>query len=339
MVRSAILVSVLFSACAILLGTRRVAAQHPSRHKPPLQTEERLRDHLRKLDRWDLIQLLRTERDVDEQQKQRARASTDPEELALLAGDEDSGVRFAVGVNPYTSVEVLLRLSGDASAAVRAGVALKLSHDVLAAPQTQELCRQIARQLAADPHALVRLALAGNTGLPPETYDLLAQDTDPVIRGKLAANANVGETALRQLAEDGVPAVQLAALQHRSTPADVLEASSADPRSAVRLAVCQNANTPPSVLEKLAGDPDVGVRRAVAAHPATPVQALRRMALDSQVDVVVAVANHPGADRALLIDLVDDPRDAAIRMAAQAALLPLLRAEIREDVLERWQAP
>lgn len=323
----------------VLLGAGSVVAQHPSLHKPPLALEDRLREGLRKLDGWDLMQLLRTEREIDEQQKQRARASTDPEELALLSEDEDVGVRFAVAANPHTGTEVLMRLAGDPAAAVRAGVAMGVTQDLLAPPQVQERIRQMARQLAADPQPLVRLALAGNPALEPETCDLVAQDADPVIRQKLAENPVVTEAVLRLLAGDSLAAVQRSALLHRSAPADVLEAWSTDPRPSVRLAVCQNPSTPPLVLEQLAQDPDAAVRRAVAAHPATPVQALRRLARDSQIDIVVEVARHPNADRDLLMDLSVDPRDASVRVAAQAGLVPLLRAEIREDVLERWESP
>jgi hypothetical protein len=59
--------------------------------------EEELRQHLRKLDRWGIVQLLRVEKAVDEKQKKRAKSTSNPEELALLAEDEDSGVRFYVG--------------------------------------------------------------------------------------------------------------------------------------------------------------------------------------------------------------------------------------------------
>ena len=98
-----------------------------------------------------------------------------------------------------------------------------------------------------------------------------------------------------------------------------------------------NINTPLRILEKLAKDADPTVRQAVAEHPQTSLETLRQLSEDDQVEVVVAVANHARCDRDLLEQLSFDERDPAIRLAAQTRIEPLLRREIRDDVLERWQ--
>ena len=112
---------------------------------------------------------------------------------------------------------------------------------------------------------------------------------------------------------------------------------SQDSSVVVRRAVCTNINAPLTLLDRMAADPDAQVRRLTARHPNTPLRTLWRLSQDSDPEVLVAVAEHRHADRALLTELADDNRDARVRLAAQDRLEPLLRSEIRDDILERWQ--
>ena len=89
------------------------SADEPVRRGAEPSIEEELRRHLRKLDRWNLMQLLRVERDVDAKQKKRAEVSSNPDELAILAEDEDRGVRFYVASNRHASLDVQLLLAQD----------------------------------------------------------------------------------------------------------------------------------------------------------------------------------------------------------------------------------
>jgi len=317
----------------IILGPSRAQTIRPN--EP--QIEEVLRQHLRKLDRWGVLQLLYTEGQIDSTQKQRAGYSAHPEELSLLAEDEDSGVRFYVAVNRHTPLDVRLRLVYDPSGLVRGGVASGLRFDPLASEDVQKITEKMALQLVGDPLPLVRLALAQNEDLPPAAFDGLAHDPDPIIRRELGDNLKTPQPVLSILAQDTVAAVQIQALKHRNLPVEWLERRSGDPSPLIRVAVCENINTPLSVLERLAGDADPLVRKAVASHAATSLEMLRKMVGDNQVAVVLAVASHPHADRELLVGLVDDPRDIAVRQIAQERLVPLLRREIREDILERWE--
>ncbi len=52
--------------------------------------------------------------------------------------------------------------------------------------------------------------------------------------------------------------------------------------------------------------------------------------------VILAVARHPGADRSLLTELAYNEDHTDVRLTAQDRLQPLLRREIRDDILERW---
>lgn len=302
----------------------------------PTGGEAFLREQLRKLDRWGLLDLLRTERDVDRKQKQRARETTHPEELALLAEDEDGGVRFYVAANHYTTLSTRAELAGDPAPYVRAGVAMSLEHDPQASEADQQAAEKIAVHLTRDPQPLVRLALAANASLTSATYEVLAADEDPLVRLKLAENRQASAAALALLAQDSSETVQIRALQHPDMPLDWLQTRSTAATTEVRLAVAGNPNAPLAALIHLAADPDTRVREAVAMHPSTPLPVLRGLATDSSLAVSLAVVRHPRADRTLLLALADDRRDSVLRQTAQDRLVPLLRGEIREDVLQRW---
>ena len=300
------------------------------------EMEEFLREQLTKIERWNIDKLLKTERDIDLQQKKRAIFSSNPEELALLAEDEDSGVRFQVAANPNTPIDFQLLLAKDPVSYVKSGLAMSLAYDPLSSKETSKLVESIALKLARDESPLVRLALAENQKIPGVALDQLASDSDFVIRHRLAQNLYISQDALAILAEDNFQLVQAEALKHRNMPVVWLERKSEDPSAVIRLAVCKNVNVPLSILEVLAGDSDPLVRRAVLEHDKTSLNILRKLATDEDLDIVMAVAGHPNADRDLLVQLAYDKRDKEIRTMAQKRLAPLLRSEIREDILERY---
>ncbi len=314
-------------------------AQTTEAHAADPENEPRLRHHLRLLEHLGVLELLEAQRDVNERQRQRAVASTHPEELSLLAGDENGGVRFAVASNPHTPVPVLQRLAQDALAHVRAGVSLNLSDAQTVPEAAHPDVEHTGHQLARDEHPLVRLALASNPHLPESVLLTLSGDQDGAVRLKLASNERVCREGLRVLAHDDDRTVRVRALGHRNTPPDVLLVASQADDAALRVAVGGNINAPPGILEVLAGDPEAAVRLAVARHPGTPGSALQTLAEDAELGIVLAVAQHRNAERNTLFRLAADPRWSAVRTAAQASLKPLLRSEIREDLLERWDMP
>jgi hypothetical protein len=299
--------------------------------------EEQVRQQLKKLDNWGLRRLLFEERKIDQVQKERARLSTSPRELIELAGDEDNEVRFFVAVNRYTPVEVLQNLAADPEAQVRSGVAMALAYQPLGARSEQGMIEGMALKLMHDPEFLVRLKLAENRELPDPVYETLVTDADHLVRLRVAQNPHASPAALGILAQDSMETILVTALGHRNMPLEWLEKSVSQPYAQARLAIAQNPNTPVGVLDTLASDQAAEVRRAVARHPSTTLNILERMRADSDLEVLLGLVAHPRADRKLLMKLARDERDGGVRLAAQQRLVPLLRKEIREDLLERWR--
>ncbi len=299
--------------------------------------EEELRQHLRKLDRWGIVQLLRVEQAVDEKQKKRARSTSNPEELALLAEDEDDGVRFYVASNRNIPLDVQLHLADDSEAFVRGGIALSLNYTPLDSKLKKQLITRLALKLTQDDTPIVRLGLAGNKRLPDEAYETLARDIDPIIRQKLGENINLPRSALAILAQDSLVSIRATALRHANIDPVLLKEMSADVDASVRKAIANNTNVSTAILDQLSTDTDIGVRLAVAQHPNTRTDALVLLAADADLAIQLSVAQHPHAGRDLLLSLVDFDRDISVRQVARERLKPILRGEIREDVLERWE--
>lgn len=298
--------------------------------------EQWLRGHLRKLEGWGTSKLMATQQTIDREQKRRANSSTNPQELALLADDEDRGVRFFVAANPHTPLGLRIFLAGDPDPTVRTGAAMAIVWEPLAPAATQQIVEELAAKLAADSNVLVRLALVQNKRLPPSVFATIAQDPDEMIRWKLAGNLDTPGDVLRGLESDIKRPVRIAALTHRNLPVTVLIRAATDTSAVIRRAVCSNTNTPLDVLASLATDTDPQVRRLTASHPNTPLETLQRLANDADLAVILAVAEHPRADRSLLTELAYNDQHAQVRVAAQDRLQPLLRREIRDDILERW---
>lgn len=332
---TALLASVLFLGSAE--GRAEDGLRREAEQVEPTQ-EQWLRQQLRKLETWRVTQLLRTEQKVDREQKRRANTTTSPLELSILADDEDAGVRFFVAANRNTPLGTRMHLAEDPEATVRSGVAMSLAFDATAGAAARAAVEGLAARLAGDGNVLVRLTLVENKDLPPSVFLALAADPDFMVRRKVADNVDAPAQALALLASDTVIAVRTAALRHRNLPIAVLHRMAADTSAVVRQAVVGNVNTPLDLLDSLATDRDTAVRRLTAAHPNTRVETLRRLTRDSDLEVVLAVVHHPRADRSLLTELAYDPRDPRVRLAAQGRLEPMLRREIRDDILERWQA-
>ena len=302
--------------------------------------EETLRNHLRKLVPMGISQLMRTQQEVDREQKRRANTTSNPQELALLADDEDTGVRFQVAANRYSSLGTILALADDPEPTVRSGVALTLEYDALAPSAVRTIKESIAVRLSQDPQVLVRLALVKNGRIPVAVLDSLALDEDQVVRQKVAASTYASKTALATLAQDSVLAVQTTALANPNAPASWLRRHAADSKTAVVMAVCSNINTPGSVLDSLSVNKIPLIRASVASHKKTRLETLDRMAkskTEREEAVLLAIASHPQADRSLLTFLAYDDRSGPVRLLAQTRMKPLLRKEIREDILERWK--
>ena len=102
--------------------------------------------------------------------RSRAESSTSPEELTLLAGDDDSLVRRSVAENPNTPPDTLALLGGDSHDSVK----MIVTRNPKTPPDTLAL-------LVQDDEGWVRSAVLRNPALPPETLALLAQSDDQEI--------------------------------------------------------------------------------------------------------------------------------------------------------------
>ena len=312
----------------------RAMAQEASQY----DIEAHLRQELKKLRQWSVDKLLKTEQAVDLEQKKRANYSTNPEELTLLADDEDSEVRFYVAANPHTPLGVKMRLARDPVTFVRGGVALTLKSDPLDSPNAKRVTEMIALHLAQDSQPIIRMALARNRVLPVAVYDVLARDSDYIVRHKLATNLFISHGTIETLVQDSVAVVQIQALQHRNLGLSWLEKMSDHLSPQIRLAICQNINAPVHILDRMAQDSDPTVRRASAIHGNIADSTLKKMLGDDDPEVLLAVAGHAKADRAMLMQIAYNVSDPNVRMLAIRRLEPFLREEIQDDILERWKA-
>ena len=298
--------------------------------------EEELRRHLRKLDRWGLTQLLFTEKQVDQRQMDRAKNSTNPEELFQLAQDEDESVRFYVSANKYTPLDVQMDLADDANDVVRSGLAGSLQISVREEKFRKQIKVKIAKKLIEDDIPVVRLALANNIFLTREIYADLAMDADPVIRLNLSKNPRASRIALTMLSGDEFELVRENVGKHHNTPRDVLTNLSKDEAVIVRAAVAANVNVSATLLELLGQDTETTVLRAVARQQNTKLAILKTLAISPDIEIQLAVASNPNTSRELLTLLASGKREKSVKDIAQNRLEPILRDEIREDVLERW---
>jgi hypothetical protein len=294
--------------------------------------EENIRQQLDKIERWGIERLLHAEKEVDQEQKRRAENSANPDELALLSRDEDSGVRFYVATNRYTPMHILAKLALDPAVHVRSGVAMGLGHSNR---RDQAMVRALSGDLVQDPQVLVRLVLAQNPMLSSAIYDSLAKDDDFVVRLKVAGNKGVSPQVLSALADDDNIEVRIAALSHRVVSPVLLERHVGDPDESIRLAVAANPNAPLVVLSRLSADPSVGVRATVAVHANSDSGLLGGLIEDQEEAVLLAVASNANVNRKQLMRLAA-LESVNVRAAAEKRLEPLLRSEIREDILERW---
>lgn len=129
----------------------------------------------------------------------KARYSDAEDFLHIVAQDLDQNVRVSVAKNAHTPLEILVQLSGDASAEVRWSV-------------------------ARNPHT------------PVEILATLAQDNSDVVRSGVASNAETPAFMLEALAEDSSVRVRIAIALNQKTPRLILEGfAQQDLQGAVRI--------------------------------------------------------------------------------------------------------
>ena len=83
-------------------------------------------------------------------------------------------------------------------------------------------------------------------------------------------------------------------------------------------------------------DSDNIVLRAVALQHKTDLLILNDLVNSEDLEIQLAIIQNPNTSRELLTLLASGKRDQSVKNLAQSKLEPILRDEIREDVLERW---
>lgn len=255
---------------------------------------------------------------------------TPPEQLERLGADRDSRVRSLAFINPNVPASLLETALHDSRWDVRA---LAVARQALAAGQTSKRspdvrlrCMMAAtpqlpdtqmRLLAIDPNRSVRLALAANTGTPPELLTKMLEDE--LLRAVVLENIST------------TPAVREAVGLIEDREADqqnllLLRRRAVSSREQTRERVARNVLTPPDLLEQLAADDSLLVREAVLRHPNVTPMVLERFARDPVVVIRSRLAIRPDLSQTALLTLARDA-DPKIRD------LMLRRHDLTEAVL------
>ena len=237
-----------------------------------------------------------------------------PEELGVL----NQGGRYAkelVAKHPNTALSVLLELCQQGFGAVVAtnpNAPEKLLWDLYTVPELrvflaqnpklpeslQEKLSIVLGDLEDDTdNADVRLELARNPSVLPNTLARLMADPDWEVREAIAQRPEMTPDWLRALALDSWFGVREMVAKHARTPSDALEALARDSDEDIRVRVAIHANLPVQLLKTYSKSPENRLRMAAAVHPNTSQEVLDNLAEDTNPKV---------AELAVLRDLETD---------------------------------
>ncbi|WP_433830206.1 hypothetical protein ACQP2E_10245 [Actinoplanes sp. CA-015351] len=212
-------------------------------------------------------------------------------------------------------------------------------------------------ELASDPSARVRAAVAAHPDAPAEALRPLARDRDRDVREAVARNPSASQGNLLRLVGDADRWVRWAVAANPACDSRIRGVMAKAPDKELRgllaempdlephLAALLIEDASPEVRERLAShstDPDViaalmrdrtlRVRKGVAVNKHTTAEQRHTLAQDSSPDVRAALVRAVKLDEADLRDLLDD-RSADVRRAmATSALTPQhIRQELEND--------
>jgi hypothetical protein len=274
----------------------------------------------------------------------------DPEILGLLSQDPQPDVRRLAVSNSLCPQEVVIRASRDLDVTVRCAAislvqnppaeiwarwAADVDHRALAAAASRRDCPEpVLRQLAANPHEQVQIAVTSNpqcpaellqqaackaiaerkyaavprTGLlvavassancPPAVLGQLAQLDDSAVRAAVAGNCLLPAGNIQELARrSSLYEKVLGQLAGRpDCPAQTLGLLATSWAAAVRETVASHPGTTSETLRRMCRDTSSKVRSQVAANPNTPREALGRLIRDSNSQVAQRALHNPNAD-------------------------------------------
>lgn len=233
-------------------------------------------------------------------------------------GDVDA--RLALAQDPATPQTALFDLAVDPSAAVRKAVATRTD-----APA------QALRSLTRDHDRQVREAVARNPSTSIANLSRLVKDADRWVRWAVAANPACDEAVRRVMSQ--APDKELRGLlaQTRELEPDLAARLVNDPSPEVRERLATHTHDP-DVITALLTDRTVRVRKGVARNPRTTAEQRSVLARDPVVDVRAALVRAVELAEADLGRLVDD-RSTRVRLALATSEVapPAVRRALESD--------
>ncbi|MEU7726949.1 hypothetical protein AB0B78_17150 [Streptomyces sp. NPDC040724] len=218
-----------------------------------------------------------------------------PELIRVLATDPEDQVRRSLAQHPGVPLDVL----ADLATTLRTWPSLLPR--IAAAPPSE------LAELAASPHASVRILVAQRRDLPAELRDALAGDPDAAVVRAVAPHPGLSEDRLRSMVSLHGVQVLAAVAANPDASGTLLEhlTRHQPPVRKVFKEVARHPNaTGPALLACLA---DRTARPLAAAHPALPPAAVAALLSDEHPGVAEEAAANPALPRTVMAELVGDP--------------------------------
>ncbi|WP_067820442.1 hypothetical protein [Actinomadura kijaniata] len=288
-----------------------------------------------------------------------------PECAAPLA---ERGTLTADGVDPEASPDIALALLGQGRGRPEWARVLVADPDAGRREKLAEcpgLPSDVAETLAADPHAGVRAAVAGNAATPPRTLAALVtgeglppartclvceREEIPFFHDPYCPRTDCDlppGAACDGSHEYTAHALRMRAIANPATPAGTVARFADDPSMLLRCELARRTDLPATVYERLAASPEPGVRSDLAANPAIGERLMRALAADTGHDVRRDLARNPRLPLDVLVTLAGTvkagptplPRIAAASPAEVAELAAHPDAAVRMPVARRRDLP
>ncbi|MBB27410.1 MAG: hypothetical protein CME25_00715 [Gemmatimonadetes bacterium] len=268
-----------------------------------------------KVEQREFLKLLKDAEELNEEQKQRAKRTINPRILNRLAQDEDPGVRFYVGFNPWTPQAALLQLCKDANETVRWAVAMNSRQLFQIDPKFQDnldnssLSMDMEKvfgtrgaPLASD--AEIEIVQSGKQwNVISNGMDLVVRKTDGILN---VFQERLPLQVLLDLSKDFVEIVRMGLAANPNMPPEILQRLAADISVSVRKKVAGNLNTEPFILELLSRDARKEVRLEVSGNPHTPLRVMERFSTEGEEAFRLSVAGNRGTSPVILLGLIFD---------------------------------
>ena len=258
--------------------------------------------------------------------QQRGVGGSDRNRESAPAGRQATGgadARVDLARDPVTPPAALFELASDPSALVRAAVAAR-----------PDAPAEALRPLTRDRDRLVREAVARNPSTSLGNLLRLVADPDRWVRWAVAGNPACDESVRRAMARTPDKELRGLLAEMRTLEPDLAAMLIGDASPEVRERLATHTHDP-VVITALMADRTVRVRKGVALNVRTTPQQRHTLAQDSAVDVRSALVRTVELDEADLRHLVDD-RSVEVRLSmATSAVIPQhIRRALENDADE-----